>query len=561
MCTETQKALCDDLNCDVCFNRSLASNSKKCDRFEELNGINPRYIFKCSHKIYTFYCNKCCHIFDMRLKDYTYHDCPFCSKYRLCGKLDCEHCYKSSFASHPKSNFFSKKNGVSPINIFKNSHTKYIFDCPECCHEFIMSLLNVNDGSWCSFCANNQLCGKCSICFEKSFASHLRSKNFSQKNGVSPINIFKNTNKKYIFDCQECAHEFIISAASVNNGQWCSFCANKQLCGECTICLEKSFASHSKSIYFSSKNNISPKYIFKKSKKKYLFECHDCNHNFITYPESINKGHWCGYCNGYNLCGSKDCQFCYKKSLASFKYQKNISFSKDNNVSEYQVHKFSHKKYLFDCNFCKHTFETRVADLISQNNGCPYCTSTILCECTNCILCYEKSFASVYQSKFWSSKNKIKPRFVFKNSNKKFIFNCNFCEKDFEICLNNITQQNNWCTCTFNKTETKLYEWLCDKYENYTVTKQSKFNWCVYPETRKYAKYDFVINELKIIIELDGIQHFKEMKHWYSNPDENQKKDVFKIKRAIKNGYTIIHLLQDDVWRNKQYKKSIFIDN
>lgn len=39
-----------------------------------------------------------------------------------------------------------------------------------------------------------------------------------------------------------------------------------------------------------------------------------------------------------------------------------------------------------------------------------------LCENKDCKACFEKSFASVDKSKFWSVKNKLNPRQVFKNS-------------------------------------------------------------------------------------------------------------------------------------------------
>jgi hypothetical protein len=48
----------------------------------------------------------------------------------------------------------------------------------------------------------------CQTCFEKSFASHEKSKYWSDKNGiVKPRQVFKSVNTKYWFDC-DCGHEF-----------------------------------------------------------------------------------------------------------------------------------------------------------------------------------------------------------------------------------------------------------------------------------------------------------------------------------------------------------------
>ena len=44
---------------------------------------------------------------------------------------------------------------------------------------------------------------------------------------------------------------------------------------------ERSFASHSKAIYWSDKNgDIKPRNVFKSTVKKYLFDCNHCHHTF-----------------------------------------------------------------------------------------------------------------------------------------------------------------------------------------------------------------------------------------------------------------------------------------
>jgi very-short-patch-repair endonuclease len=54
----------------------------------------------------------------------------------------------------------------------------------------------------------------------------------------------------------------------------------------------------------------------------------------------------------------------------------------------------------------------------------------------------------------------------------------------------------------------------------------------------------------KIIIELDGRQHFKQVHNW-SSPEENLKNDLYKMKCANDNGFSIIRLLQPDVLIDK----------
>jgi very-short-patch-repair endonuclease len=60
---------------------------------------------------------------------------------------------------------------------------------------------------------------------------------------------------------------------------------------------------------------------------------------------------------------------------------------------------------------------------------------------------------------------------------------------------------------------------------------------------------DFGSMEKKIMIEVDGVQHFTQVSNW-NTPDEVQEKDVEKILACIKNGYHIIHISQEDIWND-----------
>ena len=56
---------------------------------------------------------------------------------------------KTSFASHPKSKFWSTKNEGNPEDYALNSHKKCWFDC-ECGHSFDSCLNNINlSNRWC----------------------------------------------------------------------------------------------------------------------------------------------------------------------------------------------------------------------------------------------------------------------------------------------------------------------------------------------------------------------------------------------------------------------------
>ena len=103
-----------------------------------------------------------------------------------------------------------------------------------------------------------------------------------------------------------------------------------------------------------------------------------------------------------------------------------------------------------------------------------------------------------------------------------------------------------WCPHCVNKTETKLYEKIVSLFPS--LIRQFKKEWCInqLSKSNKYLPFDFCIPEYKIIIELDGPQHFRQIMNW-KTPEEQFANDKFKEECANNNGYSVIRLLQEDV--------------
>jgi very-short-patch-repair endonuclease len=77
-----------------------------------------------------------------------------------------------------------------------------------------------------------------------------------------------------------------------------------------------------------------------------------------------------------------------------------------------------------------------------------------------------------------------------------------------------------------------------------TLQTQFKEEWC---KKIKKLPYDFCIPEYKTIIELDGPQHFHQVSNWSSAEDQFEN-DKYKEECANENGYSVIRLLQEDVF-------------
>ncbi len=377
--------------------------------------------------------------------------------------------------------------------------------------------------------------------FEQSFASIEYSSKWSNRNGnIKPEDVFKSSGKKYWFDC-DCGHEFENSLCHIVYGRHCPYCANQKLCNNenCKVCFEKSFASSNKVTYWSKNNIRVPREVFKSTHTKYKFNC-DCGHEFESALNNIKKGQWCPFCSNppRKLCDNDQCKICFNNSFLS--NPKSKFWSKKNKLTPREVFNNNISKFKFNC-LCGHEFEINLNS--AQRSWCPFCSipPKQLCDDEDCKLCFEKSFASVYMSKYWSKKNgNIKARNVFKASGKKYWFTCEN-EHEFNIKIDNITCHNTWCPLCKNKTESKLHEWLKSQYE---VTYQPKYEWC---KKKQKLPYDFAIEEFKILIELDGNQHFQDFDHWNSDYKEVQANDKFKMLKALQNGYTIIRIYQPDV--------------
>ena len=213
----------------------------------------------------------------------------------------------------------------------------------------------------------------------------------------------------------------------------------------------------------------------------------------------------------------------------------------------------THEKYIFDCDVCNHEFITSPAK-ISIGRWCPYCCipQKKLCGSHECIHCFDKSCASNDKMvNHWSTQNQNKPEFIFKSGDTTIFLDCNKCNKTFDVRSKSI-ENGHWCRFCINKTEKILYEKIIEYFPSIIAQ--------FIPDWIKPKRFDFCIPEYKIIIELDGEQHFRQVWNWKS-PEEQQDCDKFKQESANNNMYSVIRLLQVDVLNDKYDWKTELIHN
>jgi very-short-patch-repair endonuclease len=390
----------------------------------------------------------------------------------------------------------------------------------------------------------------CTVCFYRTLESNsYAAERWNSDNIFSPREVCLRSDKKIILDCDICDHSFETTGNYLMRGSSCPFCSSKKLCNEndCSFCFNKSFASTivGNESFWSDKNKLTARQVFKNSMKEIYVNCDICKHIFISIPNRLIKSmtNGCSYCNSKILCNEPDCLLCFEKSLAS-EIQITKKWSNKNKIKPREVFKYSNNKHWFDCDICYHSY-FKVVSLIHKS-GCPYCGPgyKIVCGKYNCDHCYNNSLASVIFDSYWSTKNNIQIINVLKYSNKKYWFNCENGH-EFKTTPSSITY-GSWCSKCKNKTESMLI----DFFKNYLTEKvvyQSKFDWC---RLTRFLPFDFYIPSLDLIIELDGQQHFSQVSSWKS-PDDTRCNDVYKMKRALENGITVIRILQKDIYYSK----------
>jgi len=464
-CCNKSVKLCDDEECERCYERSFASH-EVASYWSKRNERTARQTFKVSDKPCYLDCI-CGHEIQTSPFAVKYSDswCPYCPSIpkELCEDDDCEFCYDKSFASCDKSEYWSSYNDKTPRQVPKTKRVKAWFVC-ENNHEIEKNVSAVTNGSWCQECklekTKKEVIKKekekvvvqkekkaCNVSIGNTFASHQSVKYwlYEKNEDLKPEDVTLKSHKEIWFKCGDCDHDFNALAYNISRGGWCPYCAKpgKKLCDDkdCDMCFQKSFASYSKAKFWSERNKKTPRQVFKStSSDSYWFDCPKCNHDFIATTAHISKGGWCPYCAGQKMCFSKDCDMCFRMSFASHKRAK--YWSDINEISPRKVFKCTSDKYYIDCMECGHVLHMQLA-AISNGQNCAYCSRGGLCEDDDCDHCFQKSFASLEKSRFWSKKNKETARMVRRHSNQIFSFDCS-CGHRFESRLSDITR-GNWC--------------------------------------------------------------------------------------------------------------------
>lgn len=394
--------------------------------------------------------------------------------------------------------------------------------------------------------------------FEKSCASNPELvKIWSTENALNPEQVYLKSNKNIKWKCFTCNHIYKKIPYKMYRDNNCTYCSNRILCEniECNICFNKSCASiKNVNKIWCKENKLNPNQVFLRSTIIINWNCLKCNHIYDQSPDKKYVSSNCPYCSNRILCDNEKCKYCFTKSCASIK-DINIVWNKENKQLPRELFLYSKSEIKWNCLYCNHmTIATPGDKKIKYGiSKCTYCDGKKLCNNEKCNDCFKKSCASNNELvKIWNDKNKINPREVFLHSNiVKINWKCLKCNNNYNQTPNS-KNQGSGCPKCKHKTEKKVITFLNSK--NINIESQFKLN----DDTKRY---DILCNEFNIIIEIDGRQHFKEVKLFKNTAKENQENDKNKMIKAMEQGYSFIRIFQEDIWNDKIDWQNLILDN
>lgn len=400
----------------------------------------------------------------------------------------------------------------SKVEYIKNTH-RVIIKCNKCNKEYNQRPIDHLSGA-----------GGCNNCFQlkRGDSTRLTNEEFIKKAKEIHGDIYEYLNINYINSktsiiiyCKKHG-DFLQTPNNHISGHGCKKC-----------CVEKNgFIQRYTNEEFIEKAKEIHGNIFDYSKAEYITSTTDIiiicknNHEFIQKPVHHLQGYGCIKCND-RIYNNND--FIEKAK----KIHKNIY---DYSKVEY-VNCIS--KIIIICN--KHgEFLQSPSDHVNAESGCQKCKSEFI---GNLHRYSKNKFIDKAIEKHGNIFDYSKVDYI--NSGTGVIIICKNNHEYIQKPVRHLAGQG--CPICVNKTESKLYERMNIFYPQ--ITTQFKQDWC---KKIKHLPFDFCILEYKIIIELDGRQHFHQVWNWAS-PEVQFENDKYKQQCANENGFSVIRLLQEDV--------------
>jgi very-short-patch-repair endonuclease len=413
------------------------------------------------------------------------------------------------------------KYDYSKVN-YKTALNKVIIICKN--HgEFKQVAISHLRGSGCPLCAGNNILKTKEQFINDAISIHGDKYDYSQVNYI-------NTNTKVNIVCKKHSYEFEQMPSSHLQNQGCPKCGNRYS-PTTNEFIKNAMKIHGDKYDYSKVNYIG-------NKKKIIIICKQ-HGEFLQKP----NGHLCGM--GCFKCAHEKIGNLFRKTQEEFIKEVILKHGDKYNYSKVNYNT-TNDKIIIICNIHGEFEQTPNSHLHGQ--GCFMCGRI---SCGDKLIKSQDEFIKEANIKHDNKYDYSKVNYI--GNKKKIII---ICKQHGEFLQKpNGHLRGAGCPCCMNKTEGLFYKIMKEIYPS--ILYQYKQEWC---KKTYYLPFDFCIEENKIIIELDGGQHFIQVMNWLP-PEEQFKNDKYKEKCANDNGYSIIRLLQIDVFDDKYDWKTELINN
>lgn len=562
----------DRYGCPFCSNKNICIHSSICYTHPDIaaqwhptkNGsMKAEEFIAGSNKKVWWLCpntceSGCIHEWESQISTRTSRGagCRYCSSH---NKSICIH--NSLLYKFPElaKQWHPTKNGeLTPDKVHPGSGKNAWWLCPitcshGCLHEFESHINNrTGRGDGCAVCKN----GSSKFCIHNSVVyTHpdiLKQWHPTKNTDITPDKISYASDKKIWWLCPNtcnkgCKHEWLAPFSDRTRGQGCPYCCipNKKSCEH--MCISHTHPELVKEWHPTKNKDITPDKCIPGSARKVWWLCPNtckegCKHEYETSISSRTKLHTgCPFCGLQKTCIHDSIVYTHPTIAQQWHPSKNGTLK----PSDFRAGSDC-KKIWWLCEKtcpkgCIHEWEAVVYSRTSQGCGCPHCSNRRQ-------TCEHVSIKYTHPEivKEWHPTKNIHlcPTNFMKSSQEKLWWICDRGH-EFEQRIAKRCNRGQGCPICKNKTATKLYDYLLAKYPQ--LKREIKLESCKY---KKHLPFDFCIPEINSIIELDGMQHFKQIRLWNNDIYTSLKRDVFKMQKAEKEGYKVIRISQEDVYTN-----------
>jgi very-short-patch-repair endonuclease len=499
--------------------------------------------------------NGCKHEWETEIRRRLISGCHFCSKQKCCIHESIVFTNKELIKQwHP-----TKNEELKPEDFRKGSSKKVWWLCDKIClqgckHEWDASISDrskSDNSTGCPYCSKNKWCIHESIIYSHPEIS--KEWHPTKNDDLLPDNFKYGSNKKIWWLCSikcshGCKHEYQDSI--------CSRTIKGTGCSPQPHCIHSSIIyTHpniSKQWHPTKNEDLLPSDFKSGSQKEVWWICNNTCNNGCLHEWKTTIAHRCIDERGCPFCSKPPKQFCKHISLLHTHPEIANEWhpTKNSDLLPDKVTSGCGKEVWWLCNNkcsygCLHEYQSIIGNRTKHKTGCTYCSKPPKEHCIHSSILYTHK----EEVKQWHPKKNKQLNlsdFTFASDMKVWWICMNDIKHEWESQIKSICRNGHGCPHCKNKTEKKLYDYLLNIYPD--IIGQFKLDSC---KNKFKLPFDFCIPSIKVIIELDGRQHFIQVSNW-NTPDETIKRDIFKIKKAVDSGYKVIRIFQEDVYNSDE---------